>query len=139
VNLVQAAKQGDRAQKLVDGAVVIVAKRALKPIFVMGLVRKPGEFRLPASQDLYVLDALALAGGRTMQLADKVIVRRQVPGRIEPVVIELSVAKAKRNAKDNIRLAEGDLVSVEQTPVTVTMDALRSFVRVAVGGSVALF
>jgi len=139
VSLVQTAKEGDRSQMISDGDVIVVAKRAPKPVFVMGLVKKPGEIELPSSQDLYVLDAIALAGGRTMQLADKVLVRRQVEGEMEPIVIELSVAKAKRNANENIRLAEGDIVSVEQTPVTVTMDVLRNFVRIAVGGSVALF
>ena len=38
--------------------VVYVAKRAQKPFYVLGLVRKPGEFEFPGNQELRVLDAL---------------------------------------------------------------------------------
>jgi len=137
VNLAAAAQAGDAANRLADGDVVVVPKRAQVPIRVMGLVSKPGEFELPASQNLYMLDALALAGGRTMQVADKVLLIRRVPGRAEPVVVEISVKEAKRNGKDNMRLAPGDIVSVEQTPTTLMMDFLSQILHV--GASIPVF
>ena len=36
------------------------------PIQVLGLIRKPGEYKLPTDRDLRVLDALALAGGLSL-------------------------------------------------------------------------
>ena len=75
------------------------------------------------------LDALAMAGDRTLGVADKVRVIRQVPGRAEPVVSARSVRNAKRTQADNLRLAPGDLVSVEETPITFVLEAMRSFIR----------
>ena len=103
---------------MADGDVVVVRRRAVKPIYVMGLVQHPGEVKLPPNQNLQVLDALAMAGDRTTPLADKVLVIRRVPGRKEPAVIEMSVSDAKNNGKVNLRLAPGDTVSVEDTPLT---------------------
>ena len=139
VNLVSAAKEGKGGLYLNDGDVVMVNKRVQKPIHVMGLVHKPGQYRLPANQDLYVLDALAIAGGRTSQLADKVWVIRQVSGEAEPVRIDVSVRAAKQNGQANLRLAAGDMVSVEETPVTFLLDALARFVRVGLSSSIPLF
>src|SRR5262249_29553585 len=90
---------------------------------------KSDQFTLPVDQEIHMLDALAMAGGRTMEIADKVRVIRKVPGREEPVVIEASVRDAKRDGRSNIRLAEGDIVTVEETPLTFTVGTLREFIR----------
>jgi len=139
VNLANAAAEGNAGHYLEDGDVVMVAKRAPKPIYVMGLVREPGEIELPPSKDMYLLDALAKAGDRTMQVADRVIIRRQVPDQEVPVVIETSIREAKRNRLANVRLAPGDVISVEETPATVVLDALKSFIRFGVTSSIPLF
>jgi polysaccharide export outer membrane protein len=135
VDLAKAASEGDRYYPLADGDQVLVRRRALKPIYVLGLVQHPGEYRLPLNQNLQVLDALALAGDRTSQLADKVLVIRQVPGRPEPARIELSVREAKNNGNVNLRLAPGDIVSVEDTPITMFARATEDIVRFSVGGA----
>jgi polysaccharide export outer membrane protein len=64
---------------------------------------------------------------------------RQIPGESEPLVIKVSLAEAKGVGKGNLRLAPGDVVSVEQTPATVVLGALNNFVRFGLSGTVPLF
>jgi len=128
VDLASASATGQN-HYLHDGAAVMVRKQPARTIQVIGLVNRADQFELPANQEVRVLDALSLAQGRTLQLADKVRVIRHVPDHPEPVIIELSVRKAKHNGVDNLRLAPGDVVSVEETPLTFTVETLRSFIR----------
>jgi polysaccharide export outer membrane protein len=138
VNLVSAAREGRGGYYLEDGDVVMVEKRDPKPVHVLGLVKKPGEYELPVNRDLRVLDALALAGGLDVPWANKVAVIRQVPGQADPIVINLTVTEAKRNGQANLRLGAGDVVSVEQTPVTVMYEAIK-VINFGVGTSLPLF
>jgi polysaccharide export outer membrane protein len=135
VDLAKAAAAGDRQYPVFDGDVVLVRRRVVKPIYVMGLVQRPGEFRLPPNQNLRVLDALALAGDRSTQLADKVLVIRHLPSRPAPALIEVSVREAKRNGRANLPLAPGDIVSVEDTPLTAVARAAAEVVRFSIGGA----
>ena len=112
-----------------DGATVMVMKKPKRFIHVIGLVKKADQFELPDDQELRLLDAVALAGGRTIEIADKIHIVRQLPDRVEPVVIEASFREAKQNGTANIRLAAGDVVSVEETPVTFVVGTFRDFVR----------
>jgi len=139
INLVEAAEQGNGGLYLQDGDVLMVEKRDPQPIHVIGLVNKAGQFELPPNQDLHLLDVVALAGGTSSQVADKIHVIRHVPGQPEPVVIEVSLGEAKRQGKGNLRMAPGDVVSVEQTPATVVLGALNNFVRFGLSGTVPLF
>lgn len=124
--------------ELHDGDVVHVMKRTLKPIYVIGLVRKPGEFPYPTNQEIRVLDALALAGGVSNPVSEDIVVIRQKPGLTEPVRITVSLQAAK-NGRDNLTLAPGDTVTVEQTPMTAVVDVIQTFIRFSVGGSVSWF
>jgi polysaccharide export outer membrane protein len=110
-------------------------------IHVTGLVAKPNQFELPRNKDIRVLDALAMAGGTNSPVADKVFVIRQVPNEAQPAVIKVSIRAAKRHGDENLLLAAGDLVSVESTPATMTVDTLTKFFRVAFGvsGNMAAF
>jgi len=139
VNLATAASEGNGGHYLEDGDVVNVRKRSPKPVYVIGLVNAPGEYEMPQSQDMRVLDALAKAGDRKMGVADKVFVIRRVPDRKEPIVIQTSIRQAKRNDLANVQLAPGDIVSVEDTPVTVTLDTLKSFIRFGMSSAVPIF
>lgn len=139
VNLVSAVKEGNGAYYLEDGDVLMIPRQTPRPIHVLGLVNKPGKYDMPFNEDLHVLDALALAGGRTTEFADKVWILRRLPGQQAPCRIQVSVRDAKRNDAANVRLAPGDVISVEQTPVTVVWDMLRSFFRFSVGSTVAMF
>jgi len=139
VNLVEAAAGGYGGGYLDDGDVVMVSKQAPKPIYVIGLVNKPGEFELPPNQEVRMLDAIAKAGERSIQVADRVLIIRRVGDRPEPIVIEASVRKAKRSGEANLRLAPGDIVSVEETPTTVLVNAVTNVIRIGVGGSFSFF
>ncbi len=138
INLLEAAKSGEGQYRVADGGVVMVEKRDPAPIFVQGLVKAPNRYEYPIGQDLRLLQAISLAGGMSNQLADKIFVIRQPPGTREPILIQVSYRKAKRSDDSNIRLGPGDVVSVEQTPGTVFMEAL-NIIRFGVTGSTMLF
>ncbi len=139
MNLGEAARSGQSsAYVLRDGNVVHVAKRSFKPIYVQGLVRKPGEFEYPFNQDLRMLDALALAGGTSNPVANQVLVLRQSPEKPEPVRIALSIQGAK-GGSDNLRLAPGDTVMVEQTTATVIVNAVQTFFRIGFSAALPMF
>jgi polysaccharide export outer membrane protein len=138
VNLFDAAANGAGNHPLQDGDVINVIQRELPPIHVLGLVTKPGEFEMTANRDVYLLDALALAGGCSSPVADRVTVRRRVSGEAGNVTIVASIRKAM-DGQDNVLLAPGDTVMVRQTPQTVVVDVFKSFIRLSLGSSVALF
>lgn len=135
INLVTAAKQGDGGQPLDDGDVVMVERRDPQPVHVIGLVMKPGQIELPVNQDMHLLDIIAMSGGLSLNVADKIHVLRKVPGDEQPVVIKVSYRDAKSGGPGNLRLAPGDVVSVEETPITVVMDTIRTFFRVGFGAA----
>ena len=121
---------GGQAEHVVrDGTVVKVRSRPPRTVQVIGLVKKPDQFEIPVDEEMRLLDAIAKAGGRTLQIADKVRVIRRVPESNESVTISSSVREAKRGGDANLRLAAGDVVSVEQTPTTFVVDTLKSFIR----------
>jgi len=132
VSLIAATSGEQKVPDLHDGDIVYVAKRILPPIYVLGLVTKPGEFPFPTNQELRVLDSLAMAGGCSNPVAEKVLVIRHLPNRKEPIQIGVSIQSAK-SGQDNIALAPGDTVMVEQTPETVVVDVLKNFIHFAVG------
>ncbi len=119
--------------RLNDLDVVRVVPRDKRMIHVTGLVTNPGQFKLPQDQDLRLLDAVALAGGRSSPVADKVYVIRHIKNRAEPLVIQASLSQAKKNGLENLRLTAEDTVSVEQTPVTAVIDTLGKFFRLTFG------
>jgi polysaccharide export outer membrane protein len=139
VDLQQVNQRGGGDFYLEDGSTVMVMKRGKRFIHVIGLVRNANQFEMPEDQELRLLDALALAGGRTLEIADKVRVVRQVPGRPEPVLIEASVRQAKQSGSSNIRLAAGDVVSVEETPTTFVVGTIKDFVRFGFSSSIPFF
>jgi len=124
-----------RDYRLEDGSVVMVMNPPPRTIRVMGLVRRPGEFELPPDRDLRLLDALAMAGDRDLQFADKVRIVRQVPGADRTLVIKASVRAAKRNHVDNPRLAPGDVVSVDETFLTFAATELRKYIRIGISAT----
>jgi protein involved in polysaccharide export with SLBB domain len=112
-----------------DGSIVMVKERQQRSISVMGLVRRPDSYELPDDEETRVLDALALAGGLTVSVADKVRLIRHVPESDDPIIIAVSIRQAKKNGKENLILAPGDIVVVEETATTVVVDTLRGFFR----------
>ena len=129
IDITQAALQGRDENRIEDGSVVKVLPRPTRSIKVIGLVHKPDEYEIAFDEEVRVLDALAKAGGRTMQVADRVRIIRQSPGSNQLITIGASVREAKRNGNANIVLAPGDVLSIEETPLTFTVETLRNFVR----------
>lgn len=129
VNLHQLGPRSDADLHVEDGSVVMVHTRPTQRVHVMGLVRKPDAYEIPEDGRLRVLDAIALAGGTTLSMANKVHVIRQLPQREKPVVIGLSLSQAKYDGRSNLLLQAGDVVSVEETPTTFVVDTVRSFIR----------
>jgi len=140
VDLLTATQSPDpNGYVLRDGAVVMVRKRPKRYIHVLGLVRRPDQFDLPTNQNVRVLDAIALAGGRTLSIADRILVVRQVANNPEPALIEVSIRKAKEDSNANLLLADGDVISVEETPSTFVLGTLQQFIRLGINGSVGFF
>ena len=119
--------------RLNDRDIVRIVPRTKDMIYIAGLVRHPGQFELPTNQDMHLLDAVALAGGRSSPVADKVFVIRRIENVAEPLVIEASLSKAKGNGLENLRLSAGDTISLEQTPATTVVDTLSKFFRLSFG------
>jgi polysaccharide biosynthesis/export protein len=118
---------------LEDGAVVRVEKRDPPALQVIGLVKKPDRYEFPMGKNMRLTDAIALAGGTSNQLADKVFVIRRREGT-EPMLVSTSIRKAKRDGSENMLLEPGDTVSIEQTPPTVFLDAIKG-IGVNLGGA----
>jgi polysaccharide export outer membrane protein len=129
IDLQETGRRSPAELEVEDGSVVMVMPKTMKSISVIGLVRRPGNYELPKDEPLRVLDALALAGDRTLSIANKIHVIRQVPDRDQPVVIGVSIRKAKASSAENLVLAPGDVISVEETPVTFIVDTIRGFIR----------
>lgn len=138
VNLATAAQDRRTPYWLQDGDVVHVFKRQVEPISVLGLVRQPGEFEFPTTRPLRVLDAIALAGGTSNPVADKVLILRRPLHQPNTVSIELSLQQAKKGA-ENLPLQAGDTVVVEQTAATAFVETLQTFFRVGFTSALPIF
>ena len=135
INLVEDSRIGSTGHYIPDGATLMIEKRDPEPIHVMGLVKKPNRYDFPYDREVRVLDAIALAGGLSSTIADKVYVIRPLPeGNGQTAVIEISLHEAKRDASRNIRLGPRDLVTVEHTPATVMLELVK-IVRFGLGAS----
>jgi len=132
VDLVQASQGMTMDLSLNDGATVMVRERPPESFSVVGLVRRPGQLTMPPDQDVRLLDAIAMAGGLTTEIVDSVRVIRLNTEGGPPVVIKASYDGAKSDPEYNIRLAPGDVVSIDETPMTYTLDAIRTFIRLSV-------
>ena len=133
VDLSATPQGGPNQFQLKDRDVVMVFPEEKRIIHVAGLVKKPGQFEIARNHDVHLLDAIAMAGGKSSPVADKVFVIRRVEGRPEPIVVQASISKCKHNGLENLRLSHGDMVSVEQTASTLMVDTALQFLRFTVG------
>ena len=123
---------------LQNGDTITIEDRKTKPIYVVGMVNKPGEFPLPVDRDIRVLEAIGLAGGVDRNsLPDKALIVRQRPDGGGVVTVRIDLDKAKRDNAENIRIMAGDTVSVEETVASYMRGLLRGAVRFGVGASVS--
>jgi polysaccharide biosynthesis/export protein len=121
-------------EDLKDGDVVTVERRDLPSIVVSGMVQKPGRYSLPIGQEFHVLDAITSARGVEYKVIDKVVVCREVPGRSERALIDVSIRDATHNKDENILLMPGDIVSVEPN-VRVLFEDTVNFIGMAIMGA----
>lgn len=129
VDLIAASQGFTPDYRIDDGSVIMVREEEPKTIQVIGLVRKPDQLEIEPGKEVRLLDAIAMAGGLTLELADKVHVIRNLEKADKPVVIQASIREAKRGGAANLLLAAGDVVSVEETPLTFTVSTIQNFVR----------
>ena len=95
-------------------------------------MKKPDRYEFPLGKNMRLTDAIALAGGTSNQLADKVFVIRRREGK-EPMLSRRAFAKPSGTAPRPSLLEPGDTVSIEQTPPTVFLDAIKG-IGVNLGG-----
>ena len=129
VDLRESATKQSRDFRVEYGSVIMVMPKPKHSISVIGLVRKPDSYEYPPDETLRVLDAIAMAGGLNLNVANKIHVIRDIPDRNDPVVIEISFKRAKSDGDENLVLQPGDTVVVEETPTTVVVGGIRSFIR----------
>lgn len=122
-----------------DGSVVMVKEQESHSISVLGLVKRPGNYDLPLDETYRLLDAVAMAGGTTVSIADKVRVIRRLDQDSVPFVIEVSIKAAKHTSDENLVLMPGDTVSIEETPATFVVETVRSFVRFGFSSAIPAF
>ncbi|MCA9084586.1 MAG: polysaccharide biosynthesis/export family protein [Planctomycetaceae bacterium] len=122
--------------QVVDGAVVHVEPLEPRPIQVVGVIRNQS-VKVPAGQNVHLLDALTLAGGQTYSnwISDKVTIIRETPDGKGTVRIKGSIRKAKEDARENILLAPYDIVSVEENLLTFTLSTLSGLFGAAFNAS----
>lgn len=130
INLVTAAAgQPIPKIKLNDGAIVTIKRRPIRVVRVIGLVKKPRQIELSPNKDIRLLDAIAEAGGLTTSIANTVLIIRQLPGSFQPIVVKASIRDAKSDGAANLLLTDGDVVSIEETPITFVVGTVLNFVR----------
>jgi protein involved in polysaccharide export with SLBB domain len=98
-----------------DGDTITVLAGEKRTFRMEGLNSTPADIELKTAKDTRILDAVELAGGKVSQLADLVFIIRRLPKMEEPIIIELSLARAKQDEDENLRIAAGDIVLVRRT------------------------
>jgi polysaccharide biosynthesis/export protein len=100
---------------LEDGDTITVLPQEKRTFRIEGLTKTPADIDLKVAKDTHVLDGVEMAGAKPSQLADLVFVIRKMPKMEEPIIVEISLARAKHDDDENLRLAEGDIVLVRRT------------------------
>jgi polysaccharide biosynthesis/export protein len=135
VDLASVSETNTPNYRLEDGAVVMVETKDPAALQVLGLVEKPDVYEFPIGENLRVLGSLALAGGRSNPVANRILVVRINPVTGEQAVIQVDYNKAKDDLTENLLLQPGDMVIVDQTMATTFLDTIR-LIGFSVGGSV---
>lgn len=135
VDLATISETNSPNYQLEDGAVVMVETRDPASLQVLGLVEEPDVYEYPIGENLRVLGALAMAGGRSNPVANRILVVRVNPLTGEQAVIQVNYNKAKDDLTENMMLQPGDMVIVDQTAATMFMDTIR-LIGFSIGGRV---
>ena len=115
----------NRQSTLSSGDVVIVQARPTEVYYTSGLLRG-GEFPLPRDKNLTVLEAIALAGGPTVNNNNGLGLSRLPPtelivsrnnGRNGQVNIRVDLDRARNDPSQNILVAPGDNLLLRHKPI----------------------
>ncbi len=132
VNLLSpATTQTASKNSLPDGTVITVREQPARYVTVMGLTGNRN-IEMPYDREYRLLDALAQAGGPRFSpwIANKLKIVRPHPQTGEAVTIRAYLGEAQRNRDVNIPLSPGDVVSVEETPLTFTISTISALIGV---------
>lgn len=137
VNLATTSAAELSATQVPPGATVGVESVGNRTIHVIGVINDR-VVEIPAGRNVRLLDALAMAGGPTYShwISNRIDIIRRVPNKNETIRIRASIRKAKKNDQDNLLLSPGDIVSVEENPLTFTMSTLGGLAGLANTGRV---
>jgi polysaccharide biosynthesis/export protein len=89
---------------------VYVQEYRSKPIYVLGEVDRPGEYMM--TQQLYLMDAILLAGGLDYSAADRAFLHRRLPGAAPLSEAEITEDPSVVTAQD-MEVIEVDLVPLK--------------------------
>ncbi|MFA6029290.1 MAG: polysaccharide biosynthesis/export family protein [Elusimicrobiota bacterium] len=102
---------------LVDPQVsVFIQEYGNKQVYVLGEVKNPGSYPLPTEAPLTVLEAVTLAGGFTPYAAvDRTRIVRNVNGRSETLLIEITAITKRGDKSKDLRLQPNDVVIIPES------------------------
>lgn len=129
-------------RNLSDGTVITVRKQPERYVTVIGLTGNK-TLQMPYDREYRVLDALVDAGGTrySVWISNKLTVFRRHPETGETVAIKVSINGAKHGVNENLVLSPGDVLSVEETPITFAIGTIAQLIgagQSAIIGAVAL-
>ena len=109
---VQAELVNNISEYIPEPVVTVALRQSLgNKVFVLGKVNRPGEF--PLTQDLDVMQALALGGGSaTFADEDSISILRRVDGTQQSMNFDYKEVSYGRSLEQNILLEPGDVVVV---------------------------
>ena len=110
--------RGDANPEIFPGDVIVVQKAA--PVYVIGEVRKPGEFGIP-EDGLALSQVIALASGITRDAKSKAIkIYRRKPGAAQPEVLTIDYNAIRKGTEVDPVLTAFDIVEVGKAPKKFT-------------------
>jgi protein involved in polysaccharide export with SLBB domain len=119
----------DPRYRLVDGASIVVEEQKPRYVSVGGWVQKAGRFQIKPGEEWRLMNAITEAGDVKRQgLVDTVYVQRQLNTMQAPVVIKCSYKAARLGGPDNLLLADGDVVTVQENRVLVILDEIKGWI-----------
>lgn len=108
-----------------EGGVVHVEVAPQQYVRVMGVIRGQS-LDVPFGQSLTLLDAISLAGGQTYSnwISDRITITRKLPDSQQSIQIRASIRRARQDSIENLVLAPGDIVNVDENVLTFTLSTV---------------
>lgn len=102
---------------LVNPSVSVVVERAAsRRVILLGQVRSPGSFEIPADETITLLDAIARAGGFTeLAATDRVRIIRNENGEVKTIQVNVSAFMKSGDRSKDVELKADDVISVPET------------------------